>query len=106
MTIELARLRIDINKEPGVYIFYDHSATGKTYIGTESINQYSDIKSMFITYSADKSFILELPKKIIDSEADVIWVDRYDMFENEDIDKALYAAAKAGAIVLVDLKHI
>ena len=97
--IENYRVKIIVDKEPGLYTFDAISATGKSYLCT-LCKKYRRLGEPVAGYD----YYDYLEGMAIPTGLTLLIVDRYDLYYDEKIDEQLADAAKT-AVVLVDSKH-
>jgi hypothetical protein len=100
----LTKYNVDIfvKLDPGIYVFDNQSATGKTRLADllSKFNAYGEPVASY-TYN-DKLKGLTLEQMLGDRKYDVILLDRYDMYNGEYTD-IIEKYSKSG-VVLIDCK--
>lgn len=92
--------QIVINLEPGIYVFPNSSADGKTYLAMRLRQLHDDERVDSYTFVDRSHFGIE---KVLDSSKnDVVLIDRYDMYLGEGAG-AIEQFSKTG-VVLIDCK--
>lgn len=94
---------IIIDKDPGIYIFAAESGIGKTYMYKLFNNIISFGENVFAYSYVDECKYRNLETMLKNKKYDVILIDRYDLYYNEEYNK-LFEEASKDSIVLVDLK--
>lgn len=93
---------INIELEPGIYVFDNQSATGKTRLA-KLLSEYQAYGEPVVSYTYnDKLKGLSLGDFIKDKKYKVILLDRYDLY-NGDYSEDIKKHAKE-SIVLIDCK--
>lgn len=96
--------RVQIYRDPGLYFFTGYSATGKTYLA-KLVSQASEGGYPFVRYSFDDYRRgLDLTTACERCKAELVIIDRYDMYcDDAEVQQKIISISKK-AVVLVDLK--
>lgn len=95
-------VKVEINLEPGVYIFNEMSSTGKTRLCNE-LNKLLATGEPVIGYTyLDKQRGLRVESILSNETYKVILLDRYDMYEGDG--KELITKLK-DTIIMIDCKQ-
>lgn len=103
--VELNELRtkIKIDLDPGIWLFENQSATGKTRLRKElRLHQQNGERVSAYSYE-DYQIGIEIEKFLDAEKFDVIMLDRYDMYNGVGAEKIRECAKKS--IVLIDCKR-
>lgn len=101
MQLNEYRMQIDIELTPGIYLFDNQSALGKTWLFNEMRKHECERNDIFtFTYN---DLLLHHEFKICDS-VKICILDRYDMYEGLFVDEIVNAASNC--IILIDSKDL
>ncbi len=93
---------INIKLNPGIYVFDDESATGKTRLYKELKDDSSLYNRVLAVNPADLRLGVDVNTLIKNGNHELIVLDRYDRMDGIDKDVLIYASKHA--IILIDCK--
>lgn len=93
---------IEIDLEPGIYVFDTFSGMGKTYLG-ELMTRYRNGLAVYTYNDVRQGLRLENHIRNLDK---AILLDRYDMYSDIVEDDLLSRFVSKGGVVLVDCKDL
>ena len=101
-SLDKYNVAINIDLEPGVYVFDNQSATGKTRLA-KLLSEYQAYGEPVVSYTYnDKLRGISLMDFLKDNNYKVILLDRYDLY-NGDYAETIIKYSK-DAVVLIDCK--
>lgn len=103
-TPDVYRTQIVVDAEQGLYIFDDESAIGKTRLYHELKGLQAAGEPVCAIRYDDGVPIQELKKWTDGREMKVVMVDRYDMYQNPELDELLKGLCQR-VVVLLDCKR-
>lgn len=93
---------IDIKLEPGIYVFDNQSATGKTRLA-KLLSEYQAYKEPVVSYTYnDKLKGISLTDYLKGNEYKVILLDRYDLYNGDYAETIMQYSNEA--VILIDCK--
>lgn len=93
---------IDIKLEPGIYVFDNQSATGKTRLA-KLLSEYHAYKEPVVSYTYnDKLKGISLADYLKDNEPKVILLDRYDLYNGDYAETIMEYSNES--VILIDCK--
>lgn len=96
--------KVEIDCEPGIYMFIEYSAIGKTYL-CKLISRASEGNLPYVAYTyTDYIHELDLAKVCKKCEAQLVFIDRYDMYCDDTALQNQILDISQNAVVLIDLK--
>ena len=95
---------IQIDCPPGVYVFLEYSATGKSYLGRQ-ISLATEGGLPYLTYTyVDYVRGLDLAAACEKCKAKLVLIDRYGMYGEDPVLQAQIQEISKRAVVLLDWK--
>ena len=100
---KLGSMNIHIKARPGVYVFNQDSANGKTYLYQIIRNNAQLLRNKIVAYSCvDKDNGFRIDDLFVDNKPYILLLDRYDMMQGEFLE--IIKRMGDSGIVLVDTK--
>jgi hypothetical protein len=102
MQFKAGDVKVDINVEDGIYTLGFSGASGKTYLRKLICSHEAEGHDDVVEFTYDKKVSSEeLLGKISKIKAEVIFLDRFDLYFNKEV---LEACAQNSKVTLIDLK--